>query len=393
MPIFSSLFAAVETGFAPVREFVDMLFKELAERRLELLIFAIGMLVTLLVVAITKYLIQIIVRHLTSRTRTDLDDRLILQLNAPLQWLIFATGTMLSVGALRLPETIAHYLPRCYYAVMTLLLVWGLMRFIGVLDGYFKNIARANNSSLDDLLIDLLRRIAKAAIWIFAVIFIAQNIFKLNVSALLAGAGVVGLAVAFAAQNTIANIFGAITLILDKPFKVGDRIEVAGSNGMVEAIGLRSTRLRSLDGTVWYVPNREMADSKLLNFAQRPNFKYAFEIGLVYSTTPAQMRRATEILNEILNGHELMDMQEQPPRIYFTDFKDFSLAISVIVWFQTQDYFEMQQARHLINLQILERFNAEGLSFAFPTTTNYLVGPDGGAVQVVNKETINRQTV
>ncbi len=372
---------AAITDIEPLRKIFEDIIAFFVDQQVAFVVFGFGMLCTVAAVFLISFLTTRVVLMLTAKTKTDLDDRIVQQLHTPLRLLVLVTGVILSLRVIKMPLAVADFLPRLYYATATLILVWGLLRVIGVLDGYFKALAAKTGSTLDDLLIDLMRRVSKAAVWVIAVIFIAQNIFKLNVSALLAGAGVLGLAVAFAAQNTIANIFGAITLILDKPFKIGDRVEVAGSAGMVEAIGLRSTRLRTLDGTLWYVPNREMADSKLLNHAKRPNIKYAFDLGLVYDTTPEQMKHAVAILHEILDNHPLFDMEKQPPRIYFTDFKEYSLNISVIVWFQTVDFFAMQDARHAINLAILERFNAEGLSFAFPSRTNYLVNTNHGEGQ------------
>lgn len=369
---------AAISDIEPLRRIFENIIAFFVDQQVAFVVFGFGMLCTVAAVFLISFLTTKVVLMLTAKTKTDLDDRIVGQLHTPLRLLVLTTGVVLSLRVIKLPLAVADFLPRLYYATATLILVWGVLRVIGVLDGYFKALAAKTGSSLDDLLIDLLRRVSKAAIWVIAVIFIAQNIFKLNVSALLAGAGVLGLAIAFAAQNTIANIFGAITLILDKPFKIGDRVEVGGSSGMVEAIGLRSTRLRTLDGTLWYVPNREMADSKLLNYAKRPNIKYGFDLGLTYDTTPEQMTRAMAILHEILDGHRLFDMETLPPRIFFTDFKEYSLNISVIVWFQTVDFFEMQDARNAINLAILERFNGEGLSFAFPSRTNYLVNTNHG---------------
>ena len=105
----------------------------------------------------------------------------------------------------------------------------------------------------------------------------------------------------------------------------------------------------------------------------RPFLKHAFTLGLVYSTTPEQMRLALKILREILDNHPGFDMEKFPPRFYFSDFRDFSLDISVTLWFQTLDYFQFMEWREEINLAILEKFNAAGLEFAFPTSTNYLI--------------------
>ena len=151
---------------------------------------------------------------------------------------------------------------------------------------------------------------------------------------------------------------------------------------MVVAVGLRSTRLRALDGTLWVLPNREIADGRIRNFAERPNLKYAFDVGLVYSTPPEKMERAMEILREIICECPLIDMEKQPPLIFFTEFRDSSLNISVVLWFQTLNFGDMQAAKTKINLEILRRFHAEGISMAYPSQTLYLAGENGGAVNV-----------
>lgn len=384
MPLASNSSVA-EDGIVHASSFFDPIVQGISEvcgwvsaQRLNLLLMAVGLLITAAVMVVISWVLRRIVRKLTNATDGHLDRHLTARLQLPIMILLGATGFMISVQIVALPPSFNRFLPRVYYAVISLVVFWCILRVINFLDAYFKGIALKTANSMNELLIDLARRALKAAIYIIAIIFIAQNIFHLNVSALLAGAGVAGLAVAFAAQNTLANIFGAATLILDKPFKVGDMIEMSGTTGVVEAVGLRSTRLRSLDGTVWYVPNRQMADSTLRNCTQRPSFKYAFDIGLVYETTPQQMRRAVEILHEILDSNPLFDLKTTPPRIYFSELRDWSLNISVTVWFQTCDFFAMQEARHEINFKILERFNADGLNFAFPSTTNYLTSNGAG---------------
>jgi len=219
----------------------------------------------------------------------------------------------------------------------------------------------------------LIRRGIKALVWVCVIIFVAQNVFKFDVTALVAGAGVAGLAIAFAAQNTVANLFGAMSIISDRTFKKGDRILINDATGSVEEVGFRSTRLRSLDGTVWHVPNRIASDSVIQNITERPWFKYAFTLGLVYQTTPEQMHRALEILAEILNNHPGFNMESHPPLFFFTNFNASSLDIDVILWFQTLDYVQFQRWKQEINLSILEKFNAAGLDFAYPTSTNYLI--------------------
>ncbi|MDD5727591.1 MAG: mechanosensitive ion channel, partial [Victivallales bacterium] len=163
--------------------------------------------------------------------------------------------------------------------------------------------------------------------------------------------------------------------MLDKPFTVGERISLDTLSGTVERIGFRSTRIRSLNGHMYSIPNSKLADSVVENIAKRPYIKHSFDLTLVYDSGSEKMERAMAILHEILDGHEGFN-EDLPPRIYFTDFKDWALNINVILWFQCTDYFKVQQWKNDINLEILRRFNAENLEFAFPTSTNYLVGDE-----------------
>lgn len=242
--------------------------------------------------------------------------------------------------------------------------------------------AEKKAESLNLLVIDLLEAVAKCVIWAIGLLFIAQNSFGLDVSTLIAGAGVCSLAVAFAAQNTIANIFGVISLILDKPFALGDRIVANGRDGIVEAVGLRSTRLRGLDGTVHIIPNKELSECAIQNITRKPNFKEVYSIGLVYSSTPEQIQKGIDILTDIFASSKLIDQKGQPARIGFAEMRDWSLNISVIAWFQTADFFELCAEKSRINFEILKRFNAAGLEFAFPSQSLYLAGDPARPVEI-----------
>lgn len=261
-------------------------------------------------------------------------------------------------------------------------LVWGLLRLVDYANDHFKFSAQNDHNPFNGLLFDLLRRFSKAIIWVIAVLFAAQNVLNFDIAALLAGAGVAGLAIAFAAQNTIANFFGAITLIMDRPFTEGDRVKIGDKEGLIETVGLRSTLIRSLSGTLIAVPNREMAESAIENVTRRPNFKHIFNLRLVYSTSPEKMDRALALLHEILDGNPMFDMANSPPRIAFSELKDWSLNVTAIVWFQTTDYFVYLAELSRINSMILRRFHEEGLEFAFPSTTNYLAGDSSRPVKV-----------
>ncbi len=339
-----------------------------------LLLMVCGFLLTLLVAALVNYLSRkLLVEQMSKWTKNQLKDGLIDKTRAPVSLLIVLIGFSGSFHLLHVSAFFGKWVPKLFYAGFVLAVLWGLTRAIGVLDLHFRSSPHNRDLHMNKMLVSLLRRVSKILIWLLALIFICQNVFDLNVTALLTGAGIAGIAIAFAAQNTIANLFGAVSLIWDKAFKIGDRIACDGISGSVESLGLRSTRLRSLDGTLWDVPNRILADNKVENVTERPFIKYAFTLGLTYSTAPEQMERALEILGGILDNHPAFDMKKQPPQYFFTNYNASSLDVAVTLWFQTTDYLQFQKWKQEINLAILRQFNRAGLEFAFPSVTNYLV--------------------
>ncbi|MBQ6351925.1 MAG: mechanosensitive ion channel family protein [Lentisphaeria bacterium] len=305
---------------------------------------------------------------------SDVAGRIFAKLGAPAAWATLLIGLSWSNRMVDLPGQLDRLLDKLFYSFFILVFVWGVLRVVGACDEHFAaKRAQDPDSGMDKLVADLIRRAVKTVVWIVTILFVAQNIFRFNVTALITGAGVAGLAIAFAAQNTIANIFGALSIVLDKIFKVGDFIDVGGKRGTVEGVGFRSTKLRSLDGTLWNLPNRVVADAAIENISMRKNIKFMFTLNLVYSTTPEQMQQALDILKDIFGSYAGFDQQNAPAKFSFTAFSSSSLDIGVIVWFNTRDFMEAQGMKQELNLMILERFNAAGLSFAYPSVTNYIV--------------------
>jgi MscS family membrane protein len=214
----------------------------------------------------------------------------------------------------------------------------------------------------------LVRKTLRVTILLFGAVQIGQVLTNTPVTAILAGLGVGGLAVALAAQETIKNFFGSLVLATDRPFDLGDRIQVDAFDGNVEAVGMRSTRIRTLDGHLVTIPNGELANKSIRNVAKRPYIQRNFTLGLVYDTPPEKIRRALAILKELLEGHEGM-RPDHPPRVTFTTLNQWSLDIQVIYWYAPADWWAYMAFSEDLNLKILERFSAEGIEFAFPTQT------------------------
>jgi MscS family membrane protein len=188
---------------------------------------------------------------------------------------------------------------------------------------------------------------------------------------LLAGAGVSGLALALAAQDTLKNVFGSIMISLDKPYRVGERIVVKGYDGVVEEVGLRSTKIRMLTGHLTTIPNEEMARSDIENIGRRPHIRRITDIPIPLDSPPEKIERAVQIVREVLDDHEGM-APEFPPRVYFNDFNRDSFNIRLILWYHPPAYWDFLAFSQHMNQRIVEAFETDGIQFAPPTNVTYV---------------------
>lgn len=184
---------------------------------------------------------------------------------------------------------------------------------------------------------------------------------------------------ALAAKESIANMFGTVTIVFDRPFKMGDRIVIDKYDGFVESVGYRSTKIRLWNGNLVNIPNAKIISSEVENFARRPHIWWRTDITITYDTPPEKVNRAVELIKEILISDEETST-EKPPWVFFSGFNDWSLNIRVTAWFvplgQEPSQFDYYLWRERHCRQILRRFNEEGIQFAFPTRTTHLANDD-----------------
>ncbi len=322
-------------------------------------------------------------RRLAAYTRWEADDLLLEAADEPVS--LFVTALGLYVACLPLlvlfSPRIRSVTGRISLAVAAGAVFWYFFRIVNVLDHYLRQLAQRTDNDLDDTFADILRKTLRVFIVIVGVLFIGQSILQLKITALLASAGIAGLAVAFAAQDTIANFFGSFMLLLDRPFRVGERIVVADTDGIVEAIGFRSTRIRTLDGHLVSIPNKEVANAKVENVGRRPFIRRLSNFTITYDTPPEKVETAVSIIRDVLKQHGHMD-PEHPPQVYFNDYTDWALNIIMIAWFVPADYWAYLQWCERVNLDIMHRFGEAGIEFAFPTNTTYLAHDPNRALTV-----------
>lgn len=258
--------------------------------------------------------------------------------------------------------------------LLALALTWAAIRLVDLLlDLWADNLQKKGEESAA-VLVQPVRKIVKAILVLFAALLWLDNI-GFNVSTLLAGLGVGGIAVALAAQDTLKNFFGSVMILLDKPYSVGQRVTVKGHDGVVEEIGLRSTRIRLLTGHQTTVPNDQMANVDIENIGRRPHIRRRTDITITYDTPPEKVEKAINIIETILDNHEGME-PDFPPRVYFNEFNPDSLNLLVLYWYHPPDYWNFLAFSQRVNLQIMREFEKEGIQFAFPTSTTYLTQDD-----------------
>ncbi|MFO0584183.1 MAG: mechanosensitive ion channel family protein [Anaeromyxobacter sp.] len=339
----------------------------------------------LLLGALLGWVTRRILGHLAARTETTWDDELLERLSAPITLLwTFALAT-LAEPILDLGPGAAGVLQRVVRSGMFFTLFWAGFRSVNVAFGLMSVAPwTRSNPSLAGFLPSG-RKFAKIVLLALGAVAVLSEL-GFQVASLLAGLGIGGIALALAAQKTVEHLIGSVAIGIDQPFRIGDFVKVDDVVGTVESIGLRSTRIRTLDRTLVTLPNGKLADMKAETFAARDRIRLLVNLALVYSTRSDQLRRILREVEDALRAH---------PRIWpdtvsvrFTALGDSSLNVEVMAWFVTTDWNEFTGIRQDLLLRFMEIVERAGSGFAFPTRTIVLdreasgpVRPEAGAAR------------
>jgi MscS family membrane protein len=227
------------------------------------------------------------------------------------------------------------------------------------LDTWRRRHTRDGDKKFDDQLFSVIRISLNTFLIVIAVLVTAQNM-SIDITAAIASLSIGGLAVGLAAQDTLANLFGAVAVFVDKPFRVGDQIKLDGAEGVVETVGLRSTRVRNPEGHLIAVPNKTMGNATITNITQRPNIKTVLNFALVHSLANEKVKRALSILADIYQSNPMT----QEAWISFNQFAGPNLNIQVVHWWKGTDYEKYLAGMQEMNFAVKDRFDAEGITFA-----------------------------
>jgi MscS family membrane protein len=317
--------------------------------------------------------LRAILRPLARSSKTTLDDELLDLVVGPLRLLAGLLLFHVAVVSLALAVPVRRFFFGVEEALAVFAVAWGLFRAVDLLAQRLGRRLEAGGPA-DAGLVPLGRKTIKVLIGALAGLA-ALDSFGFDVTALLAGLGVGGIAVALAAQKSVENLFGALTLMTDRPVRPGDFCRFGDRIGTVEEVGLRSTRVRTLDRTVVTIPNAEFATLQLENFALRDRIWLHAKLGLRYETTPDQLRFALIEIRKLLYAHPKVD--PDPARVRFVGFGDFSLDLEVFAYVRTTDFGEFLAVREDLFLRIMDVVARSGSGFAFPSQTAYLARDAG----------------
>lgn len=315
-------------------------------------------------------------RPLAKRTRAAFDDRLLETMRRPFRFTLWTI--VLAVGV-----SLLHISVRASLWIDRVLIAFAFVAAVRIVSGLSEAWARAACEKLEREghrsgagVVNVINRVVKMLLACIAIIGLLQA-FGFNVTGLLAGLGIGGVAIALAAQKTIENLFGGLTVMADKPVRIGDFCRFGDKSGWVEDIGFRSTRIRTLERTILSVPNAEFSSVQIENLAERDRMRFFTTLGLRYETTPDQMRVVLTSIRKILIGHPKVGREEMRAR--FAALGPSSLDIEVNAYVLTADATQFQAIREDLLLRFMDAVRDAGTGFAFPSSTVYLSrdrGPD-----------------
>jgi small-conductance mechanosensitive channel len=309
---------------------------------------------------------------LAARTRTSVDDAIVDLLRRTRYFFILSLALAAAAVALVLPaRAMAGIRVVGSIALFLQIAIWGNGLITFWLSGFTARRAATDGESVTT--IGAFAMLGRIVLWIVVVLLALSNL-GYNVTALLTGLGVGGIAVALAVQNILGDLFGALSIVVDKPFVVGDAIEVDGLVGTVERIGLKSTRIRALGGEQIIFSNADLLRSRIRNHKRLEQRRAAFNLTIAYDTPAALVARIPSIIREIVEPQPLVRFD----RSHFRSFGDSALLFETVYFVTTPDYVTYCDTQQAINLALFERFAAEGIEFAFPTRTVVVRAIGGG---------------
>jgi MscS family membrane protein len=315
-----------------------------------------------LVMKLVSFLSRTFILPITRKTKFKLDNVIYHSVVSPLLFAILLVGFWVAIHHLVLPGNFVGIVDNTYTILIVLNITWLFVRLTSSLIETYWMTASTHR------MLPIVKRTFVVVVWSIGGIMALSNV-GINISALLGTLGIGGIAFALAAQDTVKNIFGAFTILTDKPFGIGDTVIIDRFEGTIIDVGIRSTKIQGYDKRIVALPNYKVADASVVNISSEdPYRRVVMKIGLTYDTSSERMEEAIRLLNEISSRLEFV--KKDNVSVYFSEFADSALVITFIYFLDKRG--GIPQVTSRVNMEILRTFNQAGLSFAYPTQTLYI---------------------
>jgi small-conductance mechanosensitive channel len=314
-----------------------------------------------------KFVVVQHLRKITEKTATDIDDLAVHILGSIRSPFFITVSLAIGTQFLEGPAILKTVVVYAAVAVALYRIVRGIQQIIEYT--FQKGIRKRleEDPRFDASIVRLLSGLAKGSVWLIAALLVAQNL-GYDITALIAGLGIGGLAIAFALQNVLSDMFASFSIYLDKPFQTGDFIIVGDVMGTVKHIGIKSTRLQSLWGEEIIMPNKDLTEARVKNYKRMEDRRIVFSFGVTYETPSAKLRMVPDIVKEIIEGLELAELN----RVHWKEFGDSALMFEVMYQVKTKEFNTYMDIQQEMNLQLKDRLEKQGMAFAYPTQTLYV---------------------
>ena len=303
-------------------------------------------------------------RKLAEKTKTEIDDVFVDILKGLKPPFYFVVSLYFSLRFLSLSATVNKFADALFLVVLVYELIQALQKIVKFFA--YKALAKGDDDSQARSTVKTLNVFIQIILWSIGLLLILSNL-GVNITSLIAGLGIGGIAVAFALQNILADVFSSFAILIDKPFQVGDFIKIGNDMGVVEKVGIKTSRLRTLNGQLLVVSNQELTSTRVENFQQMKKRRGLFTLGVTYETEAEKLRMIPSLIKDIVNSQEKTDFD----RSNFVNFGDFSLNFETSFYVETDSYNEFLDIWEKINIEIFEKFKEKGIEFAYPTHLEY----------------------
>lgn len=301
--------------------------------------------------------------------------KVLLAFEKPLRWFWVIIGTYLALTYLPFPITTFYFVQQIYKSFIIGLIGWGIFQYFSDQSNPFERLVSRTKLDADSMLIPFLGKVFRMLVVIFTAVSIL-DIWDIQIGAFVAGLGVAGLAFSLAAQDTVANFFGGVVIITEKPFSKGDWIQSPSVEGTVEDITFRSTQIRTFADSIVTVPNSKLSNEAITNWSKMAKRQISYELALSYRTPNEKLRVALREIEEMLHAHQ--GVHKDVIMVRFTEFRDYSLGVFIYFFSKTTVWSEFLEVKEDTNLQILNILEKHGIEIALPSQQIYLPEKEEG---------------